>query len=123
MIEAEFKAYKADSSKAEGTVLDLFKHWTLAKNTLIVFFSWFVVSMTYYGLSLNASDLPGNEDVNYALLGIAELPGYLFIIPVMEKFGRIPSLVGTFGIGGVSCILSGTLPSSKQSLPNSKCLV
>jgi OCT family organic cation transporter-like MFS transporter 4/5 len=91
----------------QASVFDLFKHKQLAIMTLIVWFTWLVDSMTYYGLSYNTSSLPGNVYVNFIVSGLVELPAYVICIPLMENVGRRYSLVGFLFIGGTSCIASG----------------
>uniref|UniRef100_A0A914W1A9 Major facilitator superfamily (MFS) profile domain-containing protein n=1 Tax=Plectus sambesii TaxID=2011161 RepID=A0A914W1A9_9BILA len=93
--------------RAGGTICDLFRHYNLAKISLIVFFTWFATSMLYYGLSFNTSDLPGDVYLTYTLSAISELPGFIICVPMMEKFGRKPSIVSLLGVGGISCIVAG----------------
>lgn len=71
--------------------------------------------MIYYGLSFNTSDLPGNVYVTYTLSALSELPGFLICVPMMEKFGRKPSIVSLLGVGGVSCIIAGFVHICKYS--------
>jgi OCT family organic cation transporter-like MFS transporter 4/5 len=51
---------------------ELFRYPNLRRNSLIVFYNWFVNSGTYYGLSLSASDLGGNP---YLVTTFLSLPG------------------------------------------------
>jgi len=67
--------------------------------------------MTYYGLSLNTTDLPGDDYVNFILSGIFELPGYAMCIPMLEKIGRKPTIIILLALSGVGCIISGVLPA------------
>lgn len=69
--------------------------------------------MTYYGLSLNTADLPGDDYVNFVLSGVVELPGLVACIPMMERIGRKPTMIILLAGSGVSCIISGVLPSGK----------
>ena len=39
---------------------DLFKNKSIAMITLVVMFQWFVNTLTYYGLSFSAGELPGS---------------------------------------------------------------
>lgn len=112
VLLAEIEASRTKTEQ-KGTVLDLFKHWSLAKTTLILFFTWMAVNLSYYGLAQNAGDLPGNTYLVFELLALSEVPGFFFVIPMMEKFGRVPCLVLYFGVGGAACILCGILPKSK----------
>lgn len=73
-----------------------------------------VCTLTYYGLSLNTSWLPGNDYVNFILSGSVEFISYALCIPMMEYFGRRPSLITFFGVGGISCIVSGLVETCKS---------
>ena len=41
-------------------MIDLFKNKSIAVITIVVMFQWFVNTLTYYGLSFSAGDLPGS---------------------------------------------------------------
>ena len=49
------------------------------------FHSRLVISMVYYGLSLNAGSLAGDIFLNNALNGIVELVGYFFVQFTMDR--------------------------------------
>ena len=49
-----------DDTSQTYTMIDLFKNKTIAGMTLVVMFQWFVNTLTYYGLSFSAGDLPGS---------------------------------------------------------------
>ncbi len=49
------------ASKETASVLDLLFYRRLCLRTLNIFFCWFVNSGVYYGLSLNTSNLGGND--------------------------------------------------------------
>ncbi|GIY88310.1 organic cation transporter 1 [Caerostris extrusa] len=61
--------------------------------------------MSYYGLQFNISNLAGNEFLNFFLLAIAEVPGYLSSWIIMERFGRRWCSVAGFFCTGVVCML------------------
>ncbi len=55
----------------------------------VVWYGWLVVSMVYYGLSINAATLaPGDPFLNFLLVAMAEIPGYLLSYVTMQKLGR-----------------------------------
>ena len=45
----------------------------MRKRTLNIFFSWLIVAMAYYGLSLNSKNLGGDRYVNGFLSGFVEV--------------------------------------------------
>ena len=74
-----------------------------------------VASMTYYGLALNTGDLPGSVYVNFISSGLVELPGFIITIPLLEYWGRKPSLILMWLLGGVGCVLSGLIPQTPDT--------
>ncbi len=67
------------------SILDLFATPNLRCKTLNLFFSWFVNSGTYYGLSLSASNLGGNPYFNFFLAAAVEIPAYLINIALLNQ--------------------------------------
>ncbi|XP_074642119.1 organic cation transporter-like protein [Tubulanus polymorphus] len=77
---------------------------TLVIRTLVIYFNWMVVSMVYYGLSLNAGNLGGNIFLNSFLSGLVEFPAYTFCILTMNPWGRKPPHITAMMIGGVTLV-------------------
>lgn len=47
-----------------------------------------VVSMTYYGLSLNTGNLAGDFYLNYFLTAVMDFPAYTLCLMLMDRWGR-----------------------------------
>uniref|UniRef100_A0A914XBX3 Major facilitator superfamily (MFS) profile domain-containing protein n=1 Tax=Plectus sambesii TaxID=2011161 RepID=A0A914XBX3_9BILA len=113
------EAAEATAGQPQSNMLSLFTNgWYLARTTSIVTFTWLAVSMGYYGLTFNTSDLPGDVFASYMLSAAAELPGYLICVPMMQKLGRRTTHVVLIGVGGVSCIISGLIGNKTQMTVN-----
>ncbi len=55
----------------------------------VICYCWTVVAMTYYGLSLNAASLvPGDAFLNFFLVALMEVPGYVLSYATMQRLGR-----------------------------------
>ncbi len=67
------------------SILDLFATPNLRAKSLNLFFSWFVNSGTYYGLSLSASNLGGNPYFNFFLSAAVEIPAYLINLALLNQ--------------------------------------
>lgn len=65
--------------------------------------------MTYYGVTMNAGNLGGSFYLNFLLMGVAELPGYIIAIALLDKIGRRWCNGGSLIVGGVACI--ATVPT------------
>ncbi len=60
-----------------GSGLQLLRHRLLLLRSAVVCYSWLVVAMTYYGISMHSgSALAGDRHLNFMLLALAEIPGY-----------------------------------------------
>ncbi|KAI0220240.1 Organic cation transporter protein [Lamellibrachia satsuma] len=81
----------------------LFRTPTLAKNSLIIIFAWFVSSSVYYGTSLNVGSLSGDRYVNFFLSGLVEIPALLFVVFVNNRIGRRWTLSILMMVAGASC--------------------
>ncbi len=70
------------------TILDLFKTPKLRKYTLILWYSWTVNALVYYGFSLNMSDFGGNFYITFLLSGLVELPSAFISTLGLKYIGR-----------------------------------
>jgi len=88
----------------------------MRKRTCNIFFSWLIVAMVYYGLSLNSKNLGGDRYLNGFLSGFVEVPAVVVIIPLLARLGRVKCYSGTFIAGGICCCLVALVTSvtSKQ---------
>ncbi|XP_071440903.1 organic cation transporter protein-like [Hetaerina americana] len=71
---------------------------------------WTVAGMVYYGLSLGAVTLSGNQYVNFAVTALVEIPGNILVLPLMERFGRRTTAALTFILSGITCVAVPFLP-------------
>ncbi|XP_069134584.1 organic cation transporter protein-like isoform X2 [Argopecten irradians] len=85
-------------------IWSLFKNRTLAVRTLVVFFNWFGLGMTYYGVFLHAENLGGNFYLAIFLLSVIEIPILLVNLYLLNKFGRRKVHCVTMMTGGLACI-------------------
>jgi len=107
--EEELVEYKTEEEETSGSgerMTDLIKRPRMVGRLLNVFLNWFVITMIYYGLSLNAASLAGDVYVNFALLSLCEVPGYTISYLGMRFAGRRLTLSFSLLIGGVSCLIS-----------------
>ena len=63
-----------------------------------------VVSMVYYGLSLNTGNLGGNFYLNFTLSGLVEFPAYTLCLLLLDRVGRKWLHCVVMVVGGVACI-------------------
>ena len=101
-----FKKQSETGSETQESMVDLLRRPVLTCRLLVVFLCWFVITMIYYGLSMNASSLAGDVYVNFALLSLCEIPGYTISYVGMTWLGRKASLSSSLLVGGVACLIS-----------------
>ncbi|XP_048771044.2 organic cation transporter protein-like isoform X2 [Ostrea edulis] len=83
---------------------NLFTSRVLLIRTLIIFFNWMVVSMTYYGLSLNTGNLGGDFYVNFLISGVVEFPAYALCLLLLDRWGRKKCHCSAMLLGGIACL-------------------
>lgn len=106
IVEVEAEA-DAENKGKKPSLLDLFKTPNLRTKALLIFFNWFVISGAYYGLSWSTgSSLSGDPVLNHVLSGAVEVPGYVFLLLTLNRFGRKKILAGNLIFAGTTLLLS-----------------
>merc|ERR1719209_2246304 len=117
--EEELQQYRAPlastTTSTEG-LGHLARSPVLRKRFLNVNLNWVVITLIYYGLSMNASSLAGDVFTNFTLLALAEFPGYLLAYLGMRRLGRRATLAGSLLVGGISCLAASLTPASVPAL-------
>ncbi|XP_061193456.1 organic cation transporter protein-like [Saccostrea echinata] len=89
---------------ATGQLWHLFTSRVLFVRTIIIFLNWCVVSMVYYGLSLNSGNLAGDFYLNFFLTGLVEFPAYTLCLVLLDRIGRKKLHCACMVLGGLACI-------------------
>ncbi|XP_028916798.1 solute carrier family 22 member 15-like isoform X2 [Ornithorhynchus anatinus] len=99
-------------------VLNLVKHPVLCWRTVTLMYIWYVCSLVYYGLTLNAGELKGSLYINIALYGLVEVPAFPLCIFFIEKSwaGRQKTTAVFLIFAGFACIFSTFLPEHSDFL-------
>lgn len=63
-----------------------------------------VVSMMYYGLSLNSGNLNGDMHINFLLSGLVEIPAYSCLLWALNRLGRRSLHSSMMIVGGLACV-------------------
>ena len=77
-----------DIIKYKASVLDLFRTPQMCGKTLILYGNWFIIALTYYGLTLNSTDLGDDFHVNFMINGAFEFPAYSLSLVLVRYCGR-----------------------------------
>jgi len=105
-FEEKIIANSEDETAQHYSSLDLMRPKHMRKITFIMTYCWFVTSMIYYGLGLNAGSLSGDIFTNNAMYGVFDIfskASSPFLINT-KWLGRRGATSLMFLIGGVSCI-------------------
>ncbi|XP_026752930.2 organic cation transporter protein-like [Galleria mellonella] len=54
---------------------------------------WIIMTLIYYGLSINSLNLTGNQYLNYVFVTAIEIPGYWTAILLLDRIGRKSMLI------------------------------
>uniref|UniRef100_A0A1B0FQN9 Major facilitator superfamily (MFS) profile domain-containing protein n=1 Tax=Glossina morsitans morsitans TaxID=37546 RepID=A0A1B0FQN9_GLOMM len=85
-------------------IASLFSGWRLARNTIIMGFSWCVVAVSYFTLVLFSSRMAGNPFLNFLLQSIVEIPAYMLGKYLGDTYGRRFTNCISFFISFLTCI-------------------
>jgi len=86
----------------------LFAHPILCYRLVIMSLNWIVITLCFYGLSLNSA----NEDLftGMSMMALVELLAYIITLFIMDFFGRRPVLSVCQLFAGLSCVCAGFVP-------------
>jgi hypothetical protein len=107
MEEIQKMDYFLDSrSCSHHLISDLFKNKEMTIITFIIMFQWLVNTMTYYGLTFGAGDLPGSVILNNTIGGVMEIGSQLLLILLMDRAwcGRKKCLIGLEFLASITCL-------------------
>ncbi|PVD28336.1 hypothetical protein C0Q70_10923 [Pomacea canaliculata] len=91
-----------DSSRVSSFApLRLIEYPTMVVRGVIIAFNWAVISMVYYGLSLNVSNLTGGLRLNFLLSCVVELVGYISC----SGSQRLLAMIGKLGVSSSFAII------------------
>ena len=88
-------------------VKSFFTDWILAKNNIMLCINVFVATLCYYGITFNSVNF-GNLNIylSFALSGLTEIIGVVFVVFFLDRLGRRTILIGGQLLTGVMCILA-----------------
>ncbi|XP_053319371.1 organic cation/carnitine transporter 2-like [Spea bombifrons] len=102
--------YLKDQSHKTHTFLDLLKTKNIRIITLLSILLWMIISVGYFGLSLNTPNLHGDPYVNCFLSAITEVPAYIIAWLLLRNFPRRYSTSSTLFLGGVVLLFIQLVP-------------
>ncbi|XP_069561881.1 organic cation transporter protein isoform X2 [Brachyistius frenatus] len=107
------QVYKTEEKtvlKKNHSFFDLVRTPKMRKQSLIVFYLWFVNVLVYYGLSLNISDFGMNIYLTQLIFGLVEMPARTITLFTLNHSRKISQLA-FLAVGGTACLLTIFIPS------------
>lgn len=86
--------------------------------TIIVYFRLarrMSITLVYYGLNINATDIEGDKYLNFALASFVEIPACLLNWLIMEGMSRKMALASMFVLSGTTCVFFNLTPQGEYS--------
>lgn len=119
-IHQNLVAYKklltTDNAQSKGNFFDLFRAPNMRTKTLCMCFNWFSCGLCFFGLAQYVSQAGGNIFTNVAVSAVMGIPGTLFCIYTMKRFGRKKSMIYANALVGVSMLAIAFVPSTETTL-------
>lgn len=112
----EMKSDTDDDRKLNGQKREQSPIWEVLKSKIMLLrilncsFCWLTNTFVFYGLSLNSVSLAGDKYTNFIVTCLAEIPGYITVYIILNRYGRRWSLCGSLLLGGIACFGTEMLP-------------
>ncbi|XP_068509352.1 organic cation/carnitine transporter 2-like [Syngnathus scovelli] len=97
-------------------VLDLLKNRSVAITTILLCWVWFTLSVCYYGLSLNTSQLHSDPYISCFLSAVVEVPAYMSCSLAIRYLPRRLAVVAVFITMGLALFSIQLVPQSIMGL-------
>ncbi|XP_032340586.1 solute carrier family 22 member 16 [Camelus ferus] len=98
------------SEVEKHSLSDLFYDCNIGTRTLTVWLTWFTGCLGFYCFSLNSVNLGGNEYLNLFLMGLVEIPAYIFVCFGMDRVGRRSILIFSLISSAVASAVMMVIP-------------
>ncbi|XP_045029246.1 carcinine transporter isoform X3 [Daphnia magna] len=95
---------------------DLLQTPNMRMKTLIISLSWVVNETTYVGLSYYGPSMGTDPYLSFFLSSVVEIPGYIFCLLLMDRWGRRMTLCSCMILSGVAAISTALLPTDAEML-------
>ncbi|XP_070567164.1 organic cation transporter protein-like [Ptychodera flava] len=101
-----------DDDEIQYGIFDLLRSPSMRTISLISCFIWFVNSLVYTGISMNTSNLGGNDYISAAISAAVEIPAAVLTFFIVEspRLGRRRSMCAMMTFGGCACLVTPFMP-------------
>ncbi|XP_012545992.1 organic cation transporter protein isoform X2 [Bombyx mori] len=118
--EETLDSIESEKSTDCTSFIKLLKMTIMSRKLLLRFLAclcmWITSTFNKYALLINSVSLEGNKYVNYALIAFADLPASITLIFILIKFKRKGSLMFSFFLTGLFCVIQSLVPKGYSTL-------
>ena len=115
-ISASNKTELNDDQKNRLGFQSFFTETVLFKNVVIISTNCLVATLCYYGITFNSVNFGGLDIyLSFALSGLTEIIGVVFIVFFLDHLGRRTILIGGQFITGFMCIAANFLQEDSEN--------
>ncbi|XP_059145642.1 organic cation transporter protein-like [Physella acuta] len=93
-----------DVPKQQGRLLDMCSHSVLVLRAIVISINWAVVTLLYYGITLNVGSLGGDIYLNFAVSTGVEALGYAAASFALPRWGRKRFYCFSIIVGSLACL-------------------
>lgn len=93
---------RKDFSVERYNIITVLKNRRLFVNSMIIWFSWITINLTYYALTLTSTSLAGNMYLNFFLNGSMEYVAGFVEMFMLQRIGRRPAVAILHLLTGVA---------------------
>ncbi|XP_055299839.1 organic cation transporter protein-like [Sitodiplosis mosellana] len=122
MIKMTYKPNPSDGETTESNSIaqslkSIFKSKVLFFRFLNNCYQWMNCCFCYYGLSLIATQLPGeNRYTSFIFVVAIEIPGLLIALPLLNRINRRILLFGALSVTAFSTIVTSLIPAENSTV-------
>ncbi|CAN9501814.1 unnamed protein product [Ophioblennius macclurei] len=109
-IFTEAEVEDANDRKEKSSILIILKSCNVLSVTLLCSALWFIITISYYALVLNTSNLHGDPYLNCFLSAAIEVPAYLIALALLQYCSRHICQSSTLLLGGVMILCVNLIP-------------
>lgn len=104
------------SDVKKASLFDLLWYPNLRRTTLLMFFNWFVITCTYYGVSWNTNNMSRSVLLNFIISWPVEIPACLILLLTLNRYGRRATLSSCMMTSGAILLLTVFVPHTMHWL-------
>lgn len=97
----------------ESSFWNVMRRKQLVLRFMVLSLVWIFSLFTYYGVVLGSTNLLENKYVSYIVVGLAEIPGVILALFILDRIGRRMTVGGTLLICGIAIVTSSFLAKSQ----------